>query len=304
MKTPFSMQGLIPAAFTPMREDCRINLDAVPAVVDNAVRTKVSALFVCGTTGESASLTTPERKAVLEAFIAASGGRMPIIAHVGHASIADSRELAAHAQDKGAVAISAYAPFFFRPGTVAELVNCMAVIADAAPELPFYYYHIPHMTGVSLDMVEFLRQGGPRIPTLAGIKYTAPTLYEFQSCAALENGRFNMLFGTDEMLIAALAAGAKGAVGSTYNIAAPLYHEIIRAFNAGEIEKARELQLVSVRLVEVAKQYRPLPALKAMMEIACADCGPTRLPLVAMSRKERDQMKTELEARDFVRWMR
>ena len=303
MNKQFSMQGLIPATFTPMHDDGKINLEGVPAIVEHAIKTGVSALFVCGTTGESASLTTPERKATLEAFIAASKGRMPIITHVGHASIADAKELATHAQGKGAVAISAYAPFFFRPGTVAELVNCMREIAGAAPELPFYYYHIPHMTGVSLDMLEFLKQGGSRIPSLVGIKYTAPTLYEFQSCAAFENGRFNMLFGSDEMLLSGLAAGAKGAVGSTYNIMAPLYHEIIKAFNAGELAKAQALQLVSVRLVELAKGYRALPALKAMMEVVGAKCGPTRLPLVAMAPAEYEQLKGELKAQDFLRWM-
>ncbi|QLQ04776.1 MAG: dihydrodipicolinate synthase family protein [Anaerolineae bacterium] len=76
-------------------------------------------------------------------------------------------------------------PLLRQAEPVKVLVDCMAEIASAAPDLPFYYYHIPGLTGVNLDMVEFLRQGA-RIPTLAGIKYCSPTLYELQACVALK----------------------------------------------------------------------------------------------------------------------
>lgn len=304
MASPFWLTGLVPATFTPMNEDGRLNLDHVAPIVERMIGFETSALFVCGTTGESASLSTPERKATLEAFVDASTSRIPVIAHVGHTAIAESRDLAEHAQRAGAAAISATPPFYFRPATIDDLVDCIADIASAAPDLPFYYYHIPHMTGVQLDMVEFLRRGGDRIPTLAGIKYTAPTLYEFQSCAALDGGRFNMVFGSDEMLLSGLAAGAQGAVGSTYNLSAPLYHKIMSLFSSGQQSEARRLQLISVQMVEAVKKYRPLPALKSMMKLAGVDCGPTRLPLKAMTEGEVEALTRDLEAIGFLEWMR
>lgn len=304
MSKKFWMTGLVPATFTPMHDDGSLNLAQVAPIVERLLAFKVMALFACGTTGESASLSTPERKATLEAYIAAAAGRIPVVAHVGHTAIIESRDLAAHAQRSGAAAIAATPPFFFRPASVDALVICIAEIASAAPDLPFYYYHIPHMTGVSLDMVDFLRQAGDRIPTLAGIKYTAPTLYEFQSCAAQDGGRFNMVFGTDEMLLSGLAAGARGAVGSTYNLGAPLYHEIISLFAGGKLAEAQALQLISAKMVEAVKRYRPLPALKAMMKIAGVDCGPTRNPLIAMTDLELEGLRQELVDIGFLRWMR
>ncbi len=187
MSKSFRMSGLVPATFTPMHTDGSLNLEVVPAMVERLIDFRSNALFVCGTTGESSSMTTPERKATLGAFIQASAGRVPVVAHVGHTSLADCRDLAAHAQTNGAAAIATTPPFYFRPGSVSELVDCMAEIAAAAPQLPFYYYHIPHLTGVSLSMENFLRQAKDRIPNLGGIKYTAPTLYEFQACSAVAN---------------------------------------------------------------------------------------------------------------------
>lgn len=303
MPDRFWMTGLVPATFTPMHQDGSLNLTQAVPMVERLLAHKVKALFVCGTTGESASLSTLERKATLEAFIAASAGRIPVVAHVGHTALADARDLAAHAQQVGAVAIAALPPFYFKPDSVDVLVACMADIAAAAPALPFYYYHIPHLTGVTLDMVAFLRRAADRIPTLAGIKYTAPTLYEFQTCAALDGGRFNMVFGVDEMLLSGLAAGAQGAVGSTFNLAAPLYREVMSLFAAGNHAEAQRLQLLSARMVLTIKKYRPLPALKSMMKMAGVDCGPMRLPMVAMAPDEVDALKRDLAEIDFLGWM-
>jgi N-acetylneuraminate lyase len=300
----FSLTGLVAATFTPMHADGSLHLAQTGPVAERLIAQGVAALFVCGTTGEAASLTTAERKAVLETYIAAAAGRVPVVAHVGHTSIADARDLAAHAQAIGAAAVCALPPFYFRPPTVESLVDCMRDIADAAPALPFYYYHIPGLSGVVLDMVAFLQQAGERIPTLAGIKYTAPTVFEFQACAAFDDGRFDLLFGVDEMLIAGLAAGARGAVGSTYNLAPRLYRELMAHFAAGRYRQAQQLQLLSAQMVRAAIKHRPLPALKSMMKLAGTDCGPTRLPLAAMSAAECDELERDLRSLGFLEWMR
>lgn len=304
MTEHFRLTGLVPATFTPMHEDGRLAVDRVAPMVARLQAQRVGALFVCGTTGEGSSLTTAERMSMLEATIVAADGRTPVIAHVGHTGIADARDLAAHAQRAGAGAVSALPPSYFKPANVEQLVACMADIASAAPALPFYYYHIPGLSGVALDMVEFLRLAAGPIPNLAGIKYTAPTLYEFQSCAAFDGARFDLLFGVDEMLLGGLATGARGAVGSTYNLAPRLYHELMARFAAGDLAEARRLQLLSVQMVEAVKRYRPLPALKAMMGFAGVDCGPTRLPLQAMTADETAALKAEVEAIGFLSWMR
>ncbi len=301
---PFWITGLVPATFTPMHDDGSLNLTPVGATVDRLVAQGVSALFVCGSTGESASLTTAERQATLEAFVTAAAGRLPVIAHVGHTSLADARALASHAQQAGAAAIAALPPFYVKPASVKVLVDCMAEIASAAPNLPFYYYHIPGLSGVNLDMVEFLRQGAERIPTLTGIKYSSPTLYELQACIAFAGGRFNILFGVDEMLLSGLAAGAHGAVGSTFNFAAPLYNEIIRGLATGELAHAQGLQLLSAQMVlKVIGKYRPMPGLKAMMSFVGPTYGPARLPQVALSPAEIAALRDDMAGLGIVEWM-
>lgn len=303
MQHTFKMTGLVPATFTPMKQDGSLNLTQTTPIVERFVQHNIQAMFVCGTTGESASLSTQERKETLEAYIAAARGRVASVAHVGHTALADACDLAAHAQSVGAAAVSAVPPFYFKPADVTSLVDCMQAIAAAAPQLPFYYYHIPGFTGVNLDMVAFLKQASLRIPNLAGIKYTAPTLYEFQSCAALEGGRFNMVFGVDEMLLSGLATGTQGAVGSTYNLAPELYHQIRQHFEQGELKEAQRLQLLSAQMVEAIKKHRPLPALKSMMKLVGIDCGPTRQPLVTMQTNEFEELKNDLTKLDFLRWM-
>ena len=298
------LTGLGPATFTPLHPDGSLNLAPVAPIVERLQAHAVGALFVCGTTGEGASLTSAERMATLEAYVAAAAGRTPVVAHVGHTGVADARELAAHAQRAGAAAVSARPPSYFKPATLDLLVDSMAEIAAGAPARPFSYSHIPGFTGVTLDMVEFLRLAAKRIPNLAGIKYTAPALYEFQSCAALDGGRFDLLFGVDEMLLAGLATGARGAVGSTYNLAPRLYNEVIARHAAGDLAEARRLQLLSVHMVEAVKRFRPLPALKTMLSFVGLDCGPTRLPLQAMTADETAALERELAAIGFLEWMR
>lgn len=298
--------GLVAAVFTPMKADGSLNLEMVRPVVDRLARPEhgVRALFVCGSTGEGPSLASWERKAVAEEYIRATRGRMPVIVHVGHNSLAEARDLAMHAQATGADAVSALPPSYFKPLSVDALVACMAEIAAGAPELPFYYYHLPGLTAVTLDMVAFLQQGVSRIPTLAGIKYSAPTLNELMACLQVDGGRFNLLFGSDEMLLAGLAAGAHGAVGSTYNFAAPLYQEMMRLMAAGALAEARRLQSLPAEMVRtLVNGYRIQPALKAMMRIAGVDCGPPRLPQVGLSEAEIEQLRTEITALGLLPWL-
>src|SRR5699024_1346687 len=148
-----------------------------------------------------------------EEYVALAKGKLFVFVHVGHTSIAESQKLASHAEKIGADAISAVAAFYFKPMNVANLVDSMAQIAVAAPNTPFYYYHIPALTGVAMDVVEFLKLGELGIPTVAGIKYTAATVHEYQACLAFGGGKCDVLYGYDELLLPALAVGVKGAVG-------------------------------------------------------------------------------------------
>jgi len=293
------IHGLIAATFAAVHRDGTLNLDGIPPLVDKLVDDGLKGVFICGTNGEGPNLTVEERMAVAEAYVASAKGRLLVLVHVGHTSIAESRKLAAHAEKIGADAISAVAAFYFKPANVANLVESMAEIAAAAPNTPFYYYHIPALTGVGMDMVEFLRLGEDRIPNLAGIKYTAATIHEYQACLNFKDGKFDVLFGYDELLLPALAVGAEGAVGSTYNFAAPLYLRVMELFDGGYLREAQQLQLLLVNMIREMVRFSPIPAQKAIMEMIGIDLGPSRLPLVSLSKQDKEQLQARLEAIGF-----
>ncbi|WP_257669269.1 dihydrodipicolinate synthase family protein [Parapedobacter tibetensis] len=293
------IEGLIAATFSTFHEDGSLNLDIIPTMVDKLVADGLKGIFICGTNGEGPSLTIAERMAVAEAYIKAATDRLTVMVHVGHSSIQESRKLARHAEASGADAISSVAAFYFKPTSVANLVESMVDIAAEAPNTPFYYYHIPALTGVGMDMVEFLTLAEKQIPTLYGIKYTASTLHEYQACLNYKNGKFDILFGYDELLLSALVIGARGAVGSTYNYAAPLYQQVMAYFADGELEKAKDTQFKLVEMVRVLMKFSPIPAQKAVMKARGIDMGPCRLPLKGLTPIETEAFIAMLTETDF-----
>lgn len=293
------IEGLIAATFGAYHEDGSLNLSMIPILVEKLVEDGASGIFICGTNGEGPNLTIEERMAVAEAYVKAVNKRMLVLVHVGHTSIAESRKLAAHAEKIGADAISSVAAFYFKPSSVHNLVDSMSQIAAAAPRTPFYYYHIPALTAVSLDMIEFLRLAETAIPTLAGIKYTAATLFEYQACLNYKNGKYDILYGYDEMLLSALAVGAKGAIGSTYTFALPLYLQVVKAFRQGKMEEAQAMQLKLVEMVRCILKYAPIPAQRSIMKTLGYDLGSCRLPLVNLTEKEEATLKLALDEAGF-----
>lgn len=293
------IKGLIAATFAAYNADGSINLEIIPAIVEKMINDGLSGVFICGTNGEGPNLTIEERMQIAEAYVKAADRRILVLVHVGHSAIAECKKLAAHAEKIGADAISSVAAFYFKPASVSNLVNSMAEIAAAAPNTPFYYYSIPTLTGVAVDMIEFLDLAEQAIPTLAGIKYTASTLHEYQACLSHKGGKFDILFGFDEMLLPALAVGAKGAIGSTYTFAAPLYLKVIELFEQGKAKEAAAMQLNSVNMVRCLVKYPPIPAQRAIMKMEGFDLGDCRLPLVPLSKADEEKFKFSLEEIDF-----
>lgn len=297
MKT--KLTGLIAAPFTPLNEDGNVNLPLIKQQAAALAGNKVSGAFVCGTTGEGMSLTMDERLQVAERWVAVAPPALRVIVHVGHQTVADSCTLAAHAERIKAHAFATLGPTFFPVANAEQLVDYCAPIAAAAPSLPFYYYHMPSLTRADVPMYDFLKVASRRIPNLAGIKFTYENLMDYARCLEFEEGRFNILFGRDEILLAALALGATGAVGSTYNYMAPVYLRAIEAFTAGDLETARHFQSLAIRIIAVMSRRGGLPAGKAMMKMIGLDCGPVRAPLANLSTETLEAFTQELDQAGF-----
>ncbi len=296
------LEGLVAATFAPLSAEGELNLDAIGPMVDALVDANIAGLYVNGSTGEGVSLTGSERRQSAEEFVQAAGGRLPVIVQVGHTSVREAQQLAEHAASVGADAISATPPTYFKPATIGLLLDSLREIMRGAPSLPFYYYHIPRITGVDFDLHQLLTQASEELPQLNGVKYTAQSIHEFQACRAHFADQFDLLYGCDEMLLSGLAAGANGAVGSTYNFAPGLYRRLIEAYRQGENEAAQELQLRSVEMVQAFVRYPALPAQKAIMEMIGLPVGPPRLPWRDLTAEEKRTLESDLKSLGFFDW--
>ena len=305
MPTSLRLHGLVAATHTPFHADGSLNLSVVEQQAAMLQADGVGYAFIGGTTGESSSLTVEERRALaVRWFEVTRGAALKVIVHVGSNCLADSRNLAAQAQELSAVAVSALAPSYFKPGNTATLVESMAQIASASPELPFYYYEIPTMTGISLSPSEFLAQAADQIPNLAGIKFTSSNLMEYQLCRAHAEGAFDIPFGFDEMLLASLAMGATGAVGSSYNFAAPIYLRVIKAFAANDHETARMEQIRTVRMIKLLASKGYMAAARSVMDFRGVPVGAPRLPNASLTPAQQAQLRSELDQLGFFDWLK
>lgn len=295
------IKGLIDAPFTPIYPNEDINPDIIPAYADMLAKNGLKGVFVNGSSGEGYMLTTDERKKIAETWVNVAPKDFKVIVHVGSCCLRESEELARHAQEIGAWGIGAMAPPFPKMGNIEDLVRYCERIAKAAPELPFYYYHIPAFNGAFLSMLDLLKAVDDRIPNFAGIKYTYESLYEYHQCRLYKNGKYDMLHGQDETILASLAlGGAEGGIGGTTNYNGRELTGIIEAWNNGDIELAREKQTFSQDVINVICHYRGnIVCGKRIMKLIGLDLGPNRIPFRNMTQEEEDSLKAELEAIGF-----
>ncbi len=298
------LRGLIAAPFTPMHADGTVNLSVIPAYFEMLKANQITGAFICGSTGEGVSLTMAEKKMVMEAWATCSNtdAGFTVMPLLGGTCMADCKELALYAKEIGLDAISFTAPFYFKPADVATLAKMCIEIASTVPDMPFYYYHIPVLTGVNFLMIDLLKEIDEKLQNFAGIKYTHEDFMDFLSCINFKNGKYNMLWGRDENMLPALAVGAKGAVGSTFNYAAPLYYELIAAFNKGDLEKAQQLQQQSINMIRLLGKYGGIATGKAYMKLVGLDCGEFRLPVKNMTATSFELFKADVEQIGFSKF--
>ena len=301
MVKKLNIKGLIAATFTPMTSDFSINLKVVDKYANYLKKNGVEGVFVSGTTGEGGLLNIDERKLVLQEWIKHKSKDFKIISHVGSSSYKLSEELATHSQNLKVDGISSMGPSFLSPNDEESLIDFCKPIAIAAKNIPFYYYHIPPISHVKIGMKNFLEKASKRIPNLVGIKFSHHDLMEYQQCLNFKNGRYEILHGYDEVLLAGLSLGATGAVGSTYNYMSSHYKKIINYFDTGKIEEARKIQQFSVNMVEILNKYGGgVRAGKAIMKIIGIDCGPSRAPVKILSSSEINSLISDLQSVGFI----
>jgi N-acetylneuraminate lyase len=293
------IDGLIVAAFTPMKEDGSINLEMVEPLYQYYRQNGIKGVFLNGSTGEGLSLTYNERLELCEEWSKIVDDEFKLIVHIGSNSLNEAKDFATHAGKNGVDGISTIGPFYQKSSSVEILVEICAQVAARVSDIPFYYYHIPVLTGIDFSMVDFMEHASKKIPTLAGLKFTDSDLSEYNLCRVFQNGKYDMLYGNDEMYLAGLATGAKGFIGSTYNLFPGLYQQLREAFENNRMERARELQVKAIQFVKVLDKYNYNAASKAAMKMIGVDCGASRLPFRTLNGPQFFDLKRDLEACGF-----
>jgi N-acetylneuraminate lyase len=303
MKPIRPLHELVAATHSPFHADGSLAPGVVPAQAAWLAANGIRTVFITGSTGECHSLTCAERLLLYDAWASAAPAQgIAVIAHVGANSIEDARELARRARTLALSGISTLAPSYYKPATLKDLIDWCAAIAAEAPELPFYYYDIPAMTGVSLPMERFLLEAPARIPNLAGIKFTNPDLVSYRRTLDVAAGRFDVPWGLDEALLGGLATGARGGVGSTYNWAPKLYVDLMSAFNRGDFAEARRRQSIAVAMIDAIAVTGFMGTAKALMGRLGVPVGPARAPLGNPTADQVDALIARLAELGFDEW--
>lgn len=298
-----NLNGLIAAPHAPFFDNYSLNNGGVMQQAEHLNANGVLGAFVAGTTGECFSMTTVERGQLFMAWgEAAREHDIRFIAHVGHNSLMDAAALVAAAEKAGADAISAMAPFFFKPDDASQLLDWFSALLEPAGGLPFYFYDIPSMTGVTIDTHEFVQRAQDRLPGFAGVKYSNPNVDQLKRILSMENAP-DIFWGFDELYLEGMQIGCTGAVGSSYNFAAPIYHRVTEALRAGDLEEASHWQERAAKSIEMIAAFGYLPAAKNVMRWVGVDCGPARPPLANLSGQKMDSLRAELDSVGFFEWI-
>lgn len=293
------LTGLIAAPHTPFKADGSVNYPVIDRIAEHLIADGVTGAYVLGTTGEGIQCSVEERMRIAERWVDASQGKLDLIVHTGALSIADAVTLARHANTLDIMATSVIGPCFFKPASVDDLVEYCRLVAGAAPDKGFYYYH-SSMSGLSIDMERFLQSASGRIPNLSGMKFNASDMYEYQRCLRVENGSFDIPFGVDEFMPAGLACGATSAVGSTYNYAAPLYLRLIESFRRGDMQDVAQCMDKVIAIIRVLVEYGGVAAGKVAMQLHGIDVGDPRRPLRPMTTQQKADALAKFRAAEFL----
>jgi N-acetylneuraminate lyase len=263
---------------TPFDSFGDVNLSAAGRLIARFIEEGAGGLYICGSTGEGPLLRSEERKQLAECVIKEVAGQVPVIVHVGHSAPVLAVELAQHAADCGADGLSSTLPPFY-PYTVGQIANYWSSLA-LGHDLPFYGY-VMHDIGCSREDIYGWLDVISRVPHLAGLKFTNADAHQLALIKSWNDGELSVLSGHDQGYLACRSQGADGAIGTTYNIALPLWMEVSRLYESGDTTAAARVMIRCSEIIgELATSYF-LPKVKLVLRRQGIDCGLPRAPYCA-----------------------
>jgi 4-hydroxy-tetrahydrodipicolinate synthase len=285
MNTSFTVRGVVTPLLTPFTDNGeKLDEEALRAHVSWLIDRGVHGLMPCGTTGEGPMLAVSERKRVVEVVVEAGAHRVPVLAHVGTMTTHETVDLACHAQACGVGAISVVTPYYFQLPENA-LVEHFCRVADAVTDTPVFLYNIPEHTGNALSpsAVEAIIM---RCANVIGIKDSSDDMDILSSFIGLDDGRFQVICGSDRLLFCALKAGACAGVSGNSNVFPEVVSKLFHAFWQGDLNGAHRQQERLDQVIESLQSGPGLSLFKQVLELRGLRGGVVRPPLPAATEEE------------------
>lgn len=275
-------KGCATAIATPFTET-GVNFDEFGKLIDFQISEGIDALVVCGTTGESATMTDTERKETMKFAVDRVAKRVPVILGTGSNCTKNVIELTKYAELIGADGALVVTPFYNKT-TQDGLIKHYEAIASSTT-LPIIVYSVPSRTGVNVTPNTCLELS--KIPSIVGIKEASGNLSQVAEIAALCGDNLHIYSGNDDQVLPTLSLGGKGVISVISNIAPKKFTTMVHDFFNGDIEKATKVQLESIELINALFiEVNPIPV-KSALNMIGYNFGIPRLPLVELSNKNK-----------------
>lgn len=284
-------KGCGTAISTPFDEN-GVNLKEFERLIENQIQNKVDAIIVCGTTGESSTMTTEEKKQAIECAVKTANGRIPVIAGTGGNNTKQVIENSKLAESLGVDGLLIVTPYYNKC-TQKGLVEHYKVIAQSV-SLPIILYSVPSRTGVNIEPKTCLELS--KIENIVAIKEASGNISQVAEIAHLCGDNLHIYSGNDDQILPILSLGGLGVISVLSNVKPEYTHNIVQNFFSGNIEKATKMQLDALPLIKALfSEVNPIPV-KAALNIQGYDFGIPRLPLTPMTAEKMEVLKQELNS--------
>lgn len=291
MKQPvFTGAGV--AIITPMNPDGSVNYTEFGRIVDDQIANGTDAIIVCGTTGESATLTHEEHVECIRFVVKHVAGRVPVVAGTGSNDTQFAVQISKQAEEAGADALLLVTPYYNKTSQAGLIAHYTAVAK--AVSLPCILYNVPSRTGVNIAPQTLAELA--KLPNINAVKEASGNISQVAEIAALCGDSLNIYSGNDDQIVPLLALGAKGVISVLSNVAPRYTHDMCARWFEGKTEESLAMQLKALPLCHALfADVNPIPVKWAMNRLGW-QAGPLRLPLVEPSQAVQQRLETELEA--------
>lgn len=291
MKKPV-FTGAAVAIITPMRADGSVDFEELGRIIDDQIDNGTDAIVICGTTGESPTLTDEEHTACIRYAVKKTAGRVPVIAGTGSNDTKYAIWLSRQAQADGADALLLVTPYYNKTSQ-AGLIAHYTAIADAV-DLPCILYNVPSRTGCNLTAASLAQLA--KHPNINAVKEASGNISQVAEIAAACGEELNIYSGNDDQIVPLLALGGKGVISVLSNVAPRYTHDICAKWFAGDTAGSLAMQLAALPLCKALfADVNPIPVKWAMNRLGW-HAGACRLPLVDPDEAVQAQLDSALRA--------